>query len=74
MKKQYTRDEAHEIVIAHLRQYKLHLGFSNKEIAEQVGVSPAYISQVLKGNFKAQGKIMRWAGLQKKVVYERVKP
>lgn len=73
MKKQYSRDEAHRLVVAKIKQYKMHLGFSNKEVAEEVGVSPAYISQVLKGNFKAQGKIMRWAGLQKKVVYERVK-
>lgn len=59
-----------ERVIAMLEQMAGELG-SQKDLAQQLGIAPSYLSDVMAGKREPGDKIIRQLGLKKVVVYEK---
>lgn len=48
--------------------------YSQKDLADQLGVSPAYLSDVINGRREAGEKMLAALGLEKVVSYRKRKP
>lgn len=46
---------------------------SQAEIARRVGIKPPLISNVLRGKARPSGKLLRWLGFERVIVYRRVR-
>jgi len=59
-----TDQEAITIIRERMSTEKLSL----RAAARSMGVSPAFLSQILSGKFKVSNKVLNWVGLEKVVL------
>lgn len=59
------------LILSLLRQKQGEM--SQSDLAKQIGVSAAYLSDVYRGNRRPADKILKFLGITKTVVYKRAK-
>jgi predicted transcriptional regulator len=47
---------------------------SQRELADKIGISPQYLSDILAGKRQPGAAVERYLGLERRIVYEKVKP
>ena len=53
--------------------FLLTKSMSQAEIARRVGIKPPLISNVLRKKARPSGKLLRWLGFERVIVYRRVR-
>lgn len=70
--KQFTPDQVRKMLLDSMK-VRRGKSISQKELAQEIGVSPPFLNSILMGAREPQGKVLEFLGLERIVAYRYAK-